>query len=69
MQNTQNDVANSGILPGRPVQFAGISVSVLPNGQALGSRQENKWTGNPISASGLNIKLGTRFDDISYYSN
>lgn len=69
MQNSQNDVANSGIIAGKIVQFAGLTVSVLPTGGALGSRPENKWTGNHISASGLNMKLGTRFDDPTYYTS
>jgi len=67
--NIQNDVANSGIIAGNPTQFAGMTASVLPTGAALARRGENKFVPPLLSASGLNQKLGTRFDDYTYYSN
>lgn len=67
MPTLQNDVGNSGIIAGRPLQYGGITCSAQP-GTVLGRRLENYWVPVPISASGLNQALANRFDDPTYYT-
>jgi hypothetical protein len=62
----QNDVANSGTRPGYPVRFAGMTISALPTGPL--ARKEDAGVPSAISASGLNVRYGTRFDDPTYYT-
>lgn len=66
------DVCNSGLgsYAGLPMKFAGMCMSVLPNGTALGKRGENfPIPSAQLSPSGLEQKLTNRFDDITYYAN
>jgi hypothetical protein len=67
----QLDVANSGLgsYAGRPTKFSGICCSVLPNGTALGKRQENfPLPVGQLGPSGLEQQLTNRFDDYTYYT-
>lgn len=65
------DVAASGLgsFAGKPMKFAGICCSVMPNGTALGKREENfpVVTGQ-MNPSGLEQKYTNRFDDPTYYT-
>lgn len=66
------DVASSGLgsFAGRPMKYAGICCSVLPNGTALGKRNENfPLPKGQLDPSGLEQKLTNRFDDTTYYAN
>jgi hypothetical protein len=67
----QLDIANSGLgsFAGKPMKWAGICCSVLPNGVALAKREERgPLYYRQLGPSGLEQKLTDRLDDKTYYT-